>query len=298
MNCPTQFSAADPSPATRLAPAMVAKPWGRCSLAPWSDLASNVPIGEMIYRPPGGDDAELLVKALFTGERLSVQVHPDDATARAAGHRRGKDEAWLILDAAPGATIGLGLKRPVAAAALASAARDGSIEALLDWRPCRAGDVFFAPAGTIHAIGADISLIEVQQNLDVTYRLFDYGRPRELHLDEAVTVADAAPWQCSADPRPLGDGRTVLVEGPSFVVERVRWAGVARVEPLAARPVTMVVLSGRGRIAGQRCGGGEVWTVETGCEAGFDTPADLLLAYPGAEVAAGLWQGLRQGLAA
>ena len=284
--------------ATKLTAHVAPKPWGRRDLVPWSDLVCDVPVGEMIYDPPGGDTAELLVKALFTGERLSIQVHPDDAAARAAGHRRGKDEAWLVLAAEPGATIGIGLKRPLGPAALAAAACDGSIEALLDWKPCRAGDMFFAPAGTIHAIGGGITLIEVQQNLDLTYRLFDYGRPRELHLDAAVAVADAAPWQCGRAPRPLGDGRAALVEGPSFVVERVRCNGTGMLQPLPGRPVTMIILTGQGRLDGARCGGGEVWVADAGCDVSFDTAADVLLAYPGAAVAPGLWQVVREGLAA
>ncbi len=284
--------------AIRLTAQAAEKPWGRRDLAPWSSAPVAAPVGEMIYAPPGGDDAELLVKLLFTGARLSVQVHPDAATARAAGHRRGKDEAWLILAAAPDAVIGLGLRERLTPDALAAAARDGSIEGLLDWRPCRAGDMLFAPAGTIHAIGAGITLIEVQQNLDLTYRLFDYGRARALHVDAAVAVADAAPWQAAPGPRPLGDGRTAMVEGPSFVIERVRAGGQARLQPVAGRPVTLVIIEGNGRIDGQRCAGGEVWCVEAGCEVAFDRPGDMLVTYPGAGIAAGLWQPLRQGLAA
>ncbi|MGC7532480.1 hypothetical protein ACPWML_26035, partial [Pandoraea pneumonica] len=78
---------------------------------------------------------------------------------------------------------------------LRAAAKDGSIVALLDWKPVRAGDFWYAPAGTIHAIGAGLSLIEIQQNVDVTYRLYDYGSNRELHLDEAVEAARPAPYE-------------------------------------------------------------------------------------------------------
>jgi len=284
--------------AIRLMAQAAEKPWGRCDLAPWCTVPVATPVGEMIYTPSGGDDAELVVKALFTGQRLSVQVHPDGAAARAAGHRRGKDEAWIILDALPGATIGIGLRARLDPAQLTQAARDGSIEALVDWRPCRTGDVFFAPAGTIHAIGAGITLIEVQQNLDLTYRLFDYGRPRALHLDAGVAVADAAPWRAAPGPRPLGAGRIALIEGPSFVVERVRAEGVARLQPPAGRPATVVLIDGVGRIDGQRCGGGEVWSIEAGCDVTLDPAADLLIAYPGAGIAPAMWQPLRQGLAA
>src|SRR3546814_2738640 len=92
---------------------------------------------------------------------------------------RGKDEAWLILAAEPDSTIALGTKRPVGREELRDAALDGSIEDLLDWKPVKAGDFYYSPAGTVHAIGAGITLIEVQQNVDLTYRLYDYGRPRD-----------------------------------------------------------------------------------------------------------------------
>lgn len=284
--------------ASQLIPRSMEKPWGRRDLAPWCTASAAAPVGEMIYSPPGGDDAELLVKALFTGDRLSVQVHPDDATARAAGHRRGKDEAWIILAAAPGATIGLGLRERLTPDALAAAACDGSIEAMLDWRPVAAGDVLFAPAGTIHAIGSGITLIEVQQNLDLTYRLFDYGRPRALHLTEAIAVADAAPWSATPAARHLGHGRTALVEGPSFVIERVAMAGGARLQPAPGRPVTLAIVGGVGHIDGQRCGAGEVWLVDEGCDIDLDRAADVLLAYPGAGIAPGVWLALSEGLAA
>lgn len=284
--------------ATKLTARAAEKPWGRRDLSPWSALAPAVPVGEMIYTPPGGDDTELLIKALFTDARLSVQVHPTADVARAAGHRRGKDEAWIILSAEAGAEIGLGLNRQLTPGALAAAAADGSIADLLVWHPVSPGDVLFAPAGTIHAIGAGITLIEIQQNLDLTYRLFDYGRARPLQLDAAVAVADAAPWQRPPAPRHIVDGRVALVEGDSFVIERVRLHGRVRLQPQAGRPLTVVLLSGRGHVGGQRCGGGEVWQVEAGCDIGFDAPGELLLAYPGAGIAPGLLQAQREGLAA
>src|SRR5205823_13170573 len=108
--------------------------------------------------------------------------------ARARGLPRGKSECWYILEAEPGAVLGLGLTREAAADELRAAALDGSIEELISWRPVRAGDFISVPPGTIHAIGAGISLLEIQQNADVTYRLYDYGRPRELHLDDGIAV--------------------------------------------------------------------------------------------------------------
>lgn len=205
-----------------LEPRRVEKLWGRRDLGPpFGDVPGDrEPVGEIWFEAPAQREESLLVKYLFTSERLSIQVHPDDAAARAAGWPSGKDEAWLVLSAEPGATIGLGLKEEIPAAALRAAALDGSIEALVDWRPVRSGDVFYSPAGTIHAIGAGLRLIEVQQNADLTYRLYDYGRPRELHLDEAVAVARPEPFRGEQKPVPLGVGRTLVCAGDKLRVER------------------------------------------------------------------------------
>lgn len=200
--------------ATFLTQLRIQKPWGRHSLWPaFRDPDPNdPPIGEIWFEEPG--DPELLIKYLFTSERLSVQVHPDDRMAQAAGARRGKAECWLILAAAPGATVALGPKSPTNSATLHAAALDGSIVDLLDWRPVTAGDLLYSPPGTIHAIGAGITLIEVQQNVDLTYRLFDYGRPRALHIDEALAVASTTPT--AASPARFGDGE--LLRTSYFVV--------------------------------------------------------------------------------
>ena len=116
--------------------------WGRRVLPPgFVRPPGDAPIGEIWFEPPAG--APLLVKYLFTSERLSVQVHPDDEAAGARGFPRGKDEAWFVLDAEPGAAIGLGLVREVTREALRAAALDGGIEALLDWRPVARGDIFY-----------------------------------------------------------------------------------------------------------------------------------------------------------
>jgi mannose-6-phosphate isomerase len=131
----------------------------------------------------------ILVKLLSTNEKLSVQVHPDGECGV------GKTEMWHILSAKPGAQIALGFEQPIGAEALRATALSGEIEGLLRWIPVRAGETYFIPAGTIHAIGAGITLCEIQQNSDITYRLYDYGRPRDLHLDRAVEAADLDAWQ-------------------------------------------------------------------------------------------------------
>jgi mannose-6-phosphate isomerase len=200
----------------KLAARLIEKPWGRTQLPPSFPPAPGLRIGEIWFAADGVP--QLLAKYLFTSEKLSVQVHPDDEQARQRGVARGKAECWYVLDAEPGATIGLGLSRPLDREGLRSAALDGSIVEAMDWRPVRAGDFFYVPPGTIHAIGGGISLLEFQQNSDVTYRLYDYGRPRELHLDDGVAVAAAEPYPDSfAQHLSPGDLRT-LVEGPQFVL--------------------------------------------------------------------------------
>jgi mannose-6-phosphate isomerase len=194
----------------------VEKPWGRTELPPAFDAPAGKRIGEVWFT--GGGEQPLLAKYLFTSERLSIQVHPNDEQARARGFNSGKSECWYILDAEPGATLGLGLKREVSAEELRSAALDGSIEQLMDWRPVRAGDFFMVPSGTIHAVGGGISLLEFQQNADVTYRLYDYGRPRELHVDDAITVARPEPYLDQLAQHLSPPEQRTLVDGPHFTL--------------------------------------------------------------------------------
>ena len=139
-----------------------------------------------------------MAKYLFTTERLSIQVHPDDATARQRGYPRGKDECWIVLDAGEDAELGIGTVRDVPLDELMAAARDGSIVDLMDWRRPKKGDFIYNPAGTIHALGPGLTVLEIQQAVDLTYRLYDYGRPRELHLEEAADVVRPTAPQPSA----------------------------------------------------------------------------------------------------
>jgi mannose-6-phosphate isomerase len=198
----------------------IEKPWGRTELPPMFGAPAGKKIGEVWFT--GDGELPLLAKYIFTSERLSIQVHPDDEQARARGLREGKSECWTILDAEPGATLGLGLKREVGKDELRAAALDGSIEQLMDWRPVGAGDFIFVPSGTIHAIGAGISLLEFQQNSDVTYRLYDYGRPRELHLDDGVAVSNRAPFPDDLIQHLSEDEARTLVDGPHFTLVKTR----------------------------------------------------------------------------
>ncbi|MEA3014109.1 MAG: mannose-6-phosphate isomerase [Sphingomonadales bacterium] len=266
-------------PSQRLQPRAVERVWGRRDLPPGFPAAPDpdARLGEIWFEGPAGE-AGLLVKHLFTADRLSVQVHPGDAEARALGQQHGKDEAWYVLGAEPGAVIGLGLRKKVTRAELAEAARDGSIEQLIDWRPVAAGDFFYSPGGTIHALGGGLSLIEIQQNLDLTYRFWDYGRPRPLHVDEAVAVATPGPWSPCFEPVTLAPGRQVLAAGGRFVLER--WTAGGHVRGDA---VVVPTRSG-GSIDGCKLEAGSAWSIRRG--AALAGRVDALIAYEGAEIRA------------
>ena len=203
---------------------LIPKPWGSTDLLPWSETAHpGVPIGELWFQrcDKHAPEPALLLKLLFTREALSIQVHPDDAAAHGMGLPRGKTEAWYILSAAPDATVGVGLKAVVPPEQLRAAIADGSIARLVAWHKPAAGDVVAVPAGTIHAIGPGLVLAEIQQRSDTTFRLFDYGRARELHIEQGVAAAHAGPAECAVPARRLGDVRTVLVVNPHFIFERI-----------------------------------------------------------------------------
>lgn len=270
-------------PATRLKTHRVEKPWGRHTLWPgFPDPApEGDPVGEVWFQTLDGSEPELLVKYLFTSEKLSIQVHPDDAAARASGYPRGKDEAWVILAAEPDSTIALGTVKPLTGEELRAAALDGSIEQLVDWKPARAGDVIYSPARTVHALGAGLTLVEVQQNVDLTYRLYDYGRPRELHLTDGVAVSDAVPFAVEDRSVAVAPGRTILCEGGKFVLERWSWDGARTVALPADRPGLFVPVAGSGTIDGAAWDAGECWAVDGGAAIDVAPGADILFAYPG-----------------
>lgn len=271
--------------AVQLTTRRVEKPWGRHDLgAPFGDVPpGGEPVGEIWFAEEAGGAPELLVKYLFTSERLSIQVHPDDDAARAAGYPRGKSEAWLILEAEPHATIGIGMREVLSRDELRAASLDGRIENLLDWRAVRAGDVFYSPAGTVHALGPGLKLIEVQQNVDLTYRLYDYGRPRELHLDEGVAVSNPVPYVAPNRIEAVEPGRTRLVDGPAFVLERLEGKRAIGLRPSAERPIWIVPVAGSARVDGQVMQAGTVWRADGPAALELDSDADLLLASAGGE---------------
>ncbi len=219
----------------RLEPKFAERIWGRQSLKPWYELTgTDKLVGEAWLTGPDCvvatgqlqgkklsdtvDDFPLLVKVLFPAEKLSVQVHPDDEQAQAQGHERGKTECWYVLEAEAGATVACGLKHGVSVDHVQDAVKDGTMEDLMEWLPVSPGDMVFVDAGTVHAIGPGVTLLEVQQTSDVTYRLYDYGRPRELHLEQGLEVVKTKTAAGKVKPKQM-DGFIRLIESEFFVVD-------------------------------------------------------------------------------
>jgi mannose-6-phosphate isomerase len=226
------------------------KPWGVADLRPWSDARHDGhAIGEIWYERSDKAAAEpsLLLKLLFTSQPLSIQVHPDDAFARSMGLPRGKTEAWYILSAAPEAKVALGLKERVSPRQLREAIDDGSIADLVLWRAVSAGDVIFVPAGTIHAIGAGLVIAELQQRSDTTFRLFDYGRARELHVENALAVATTGPADLPAGPKRVTNERNLLVSNPLFTFEKIALPPNSSWSLPTERETWLLVLRGNAR---------------------------------------------------
>ena len=173
-------------------PRFVERVWGTTRLSPLFPDQDRK-IGEVCF--DAGSSFPLLVKFIFTSEKLSVQVHPEDEYARQVENSRGKTEMWHILAAEAHSTIALGFRQTVTEQQLRGSIADKTVESLLNWVPVKPGDTFFAEAGTVHAIGAGITLCEIQQNSDITYRLYDYGRGRDLHLEKGLAVANMGPYE-------------------------------------------------------------------------------------------------------
>ena len=232
----------------RLKPRFVERVWGTRELAPWFP-DSAVKIGEVWFtsddnvtsegltlralmerdgekllgtavRPAFGGRFPILVKFLLTREKLSVQVHPDDAYAEEHEGSPGKTEMWYVLRAGPEATIAAGFRKTIDQAQLRRAVLDGTVEEHLKWWPAEAGQTYFIPARTVHAVGADVVICEIQQNSDITYRLWDYGRPRALHLESSLAVAELRPHPGPGTPVPFGGGE-LLASCAYFSTERM-----------------------------------------------------------------------------
>lgn len=169
---------------------------------------------------PYEDRFPLLVKFLFTADKLSVQVHPDDEGARRVGESFGKTECWYVLEAKPGAQVALGLKPGISVEDLRQAISSVKAEELLNWIDVQRGDMLYVAAGTVHTIGGGLILLETQQASDVTYRLYDYGRPRELHIEAGLAAIKLHSDAGKVLRNAKDDGR-FLVRSPFFQVERM-----------------------------------------------------------------------------
>jgi mannose-6-phosphate isomerase len=264
--------------AVRLATKYVEKPWGRNDLPGAFPDGAGRQIGEVWFDGPEGRHPPLLVKYIFTSERLSIQVHPNDAQGRDRGLDGGKSECWLILDTQPGATLGMGTLRPLSGDELRDTSLDGGIEQLMDWKPVAPGDFFYIPAGTVHAIGAGVTLVEVQQNVDVTYRLYDYGRPRELHLDDGVAVSIPEPYARPATNIAAIDDADLLDTGEAPF--NLRLATLAEGEHRIGDDADswFIPLTGNGRIDGAAWEAGQCWLIESGADLSVSGASRALIA--------------------
>jgi mannose-6-phosphate isomerase len=236
----------------RIAPRFVGRVWGYRDLRPWYDEVAEggEPIGEVWLTgdeclvatgPHAGQTlsglfgeaheamlgagapspaSPLLIKVIFAREKLSVQVHPDDRLAQKYGQPRGKTECWYVLATGPGAQVAAGLKPGVTLAQVKEGIQAGTLEESLNLLPVAAGEVVFVDAGTVHAIWPGSILLETQQNCDLTYRMYDYGRGRELHIEKALEATRLTTRAGKVPARALAD-RTILVDEKYFRVERI-----------------------------------------------------------------------------
>jgi mannose-6-phosphate isomerase len=244
---------------------IVRKPWGSKTLVPWSAIdPQGEAVGELWFQRANttAPDPALLLKLLFANEKLSVQVHPDDGFARSIGLPHGKTEAWYIVSATPDAEVAVGLSQSITTHQLQTSIEDGSIASLMSWRHVQAGDVIFVPAGTIHAIGPGVVIAEIQQNSDATFRVFDYGRQRELHVANAVAVARTEAAGAQVAVRRLTDARTLLVACPYFVLERINLAPASRWDIAVTAETWVLALEGEARFGAVSVSAGEALFLE------------------------------------
>jgi mannose-6-phosphate isomerase len=212
-------------------------------------------LAEMVERNPAAFGAgnggaveggfPLLVKLLFPREKLSVQVHPDDAQARGMGLARGKTECWYVLEAEPGAQVALGFREELSQEEIRAAIAEQTLEDKLRYLPVKAGDMVYVDAGTVHAIGPGMVVLETQQYSDVTYRLYDYGRPRELHVDAGLAVSRTSSEAGIVAPVAM-DGFVRLAASAYFVVDRFALREGAPSPLGGAETMQMVVALGEG----------------------------------------------------
>ncbi len=287
-------------------PRFVTRIWGYQDLNPWFDYSSaktggepigevwltgdecaiasgsykGASLGELFERAPDAlmgknrpaNGSPLLVKVIFAREKLSVQVHPDDELAQKYGQPRGKTECWYALASEPGAEVAAGLREGVTLDEIRAGIQKGTLENSLAVLPVNEGDMILVDAGTVHAIWPGSILLEVQQNSDLTYRMYDYGRPRELHIEKSLEATRLKTRAGKVAEKKLED-RTVLIDEEYFKVERIP-VNVSRTSTsLMGADETgpglsyLFAASGSGRLA------------STGFE-GFEIPARSIVAVP------------------
>ena len=305
----------------RLAPYFRTRIWGFHDLAPWFDYKTEgEPIGEvwltgemckaatgpfagqtlraitdahgpeLLGKALGDGEFPLLVKILFPKEKLSVQVHPDDAMASKYGEPRGKTECWYVLDAEPGATVALGIRPGVTSEEIRTAIKGATLENLLEMVPVHKNDMLFVDAGTVHAMGPGVVILEAQQTSDLTYRMYDYGRPRELHLEKSLEAMRIKTRAGKIPPRSV-DGHTVLIDETYFEIER--WtlpAGDAPANLSANTGAVQILFVSSGEIcisadaaesfAVSRCQLAVVPALATGVRIGVESAAEIIRILP------------------
>lgn len=302
----------------KLAPYFRTRIWGFHDLSPWFDFKTDgEPVGEvwltgemcaaetgplqgqslkeitsahgeaLLGKGHAGEEFPLLIKILFPKEKLSVQVHPNDAMARRYGEPRGKTECWYALDAKPGAEVALGIKPGTTSEQVRAAIEESRLEELLMWLPVNKGDMIYVDAGTVHAIGPGAVLLETQQTSDLTYRMYDYGRPRELHVDKSIEATRLSTDAGKKAPK-IVDGHSILIDQKYFRIERWNSRLPSAVSASADVVQMLFVAEGELTIAGkgfeplvlERCqlgvipAGAKDWTANT------KSTADVIRIFP------------------
>lgn len=227
-----------------------------------------------------GLELPLLIKFLDAAEWLSVQVHPDDSyahTVEAASGFHGKTEAWYVLEGK--SELVYGLKRPMTREELHQGLLDGSAWENLRRVDVGPGDVIFVPAGTIHALGPGLLLYEVQQRSDLTYRLYDYGRGRQLHLEKGLEVSKLEPTPIpKLQPYPEGH-KEILLASSAFVLERYRLEGTATIQAPQESFLLLTLVRGQASWEGRTLRWGETLLIGAGKKVALSGRAELLGAF-------------------
>jgi mannose-6-phosphate isomerase len=194
------------------------------------------------------DRFPLLIKFLFPRGKLSVQVHPDDETAQKHGEPCGKSECWYVVEAEPTAQVALGLKPGTKRNDFERAIHENRAEELLNWVNLERGDLIYVDAGTVHTLGPGSIILETQQNSDTTYRLYDYGRPRELHLRQGLEAIKERTEAGKCQRTRIADCEEQLTATPCFAVNKLTLTDSKVFDADASSPRVLVAVDGCGVI--------------------------------------------------